>query len=211
MKTPDQPTLKHEIANALSHGLGFIISLVATPLILIKAHDNQPQHILLGVSLYCLTLMTMFASSTLYHSVNNPQVKFALRKFDHISIFFLIGGSYIPFVLMFTDSPTAFWFFVGQWTLIFLGVIKKLFLTGKYRLLSSLVYIIIGCLVFFLPSSFWSKIPSSAVSFLIAGGLLYLIGVIFYQNKRIPYNHFIWHLFVFLAAYSHFLAVYLSF
>ncbi len=201
--------IKSEIANAFSHGLGIILTLAFGPLLIIKAQNSGVNKLGLGIAIYCFGLLMVFTFSTLYHAFSNPLAKRALRVFDHISIFLLIGGSYIPFVMLFTEAKTAHLFFIIQWSLIVLGIIKKVFYTGRFRLLSSLIYIFIGCLIFFIDFNFWRKIPDTSLYFVIAGGLSYLFGVIFYQNQNIPYNHFIWHLFVLFAAICHFIGVYL--
>jgi hemolysin III len=199
--------LKTEMANAISHGLGILLTVVASPVLITRAVLTNNPTLTFGVVFYCFTILLVFTFSTLYHSFTNPLVKKTLRIFDHISIFFLIGGTYVPFVIMFTPANTAFWFFIIQWILIVLGIIKKIFYTGKFRLLSTLIYIFIGCMVFFLGSDFWNQIPSKSIYLLAAGGISYLVGTVFYQNQKIPYNHFIWHLFVLFAAFCHFFAV----
>jgi hemolysin III len=201
--------LKAEIANAVSHGIGLILSLAFGPLVVNLAINKEIKHLGFGVSIYFLGLLMVFAFSTLYHAVFNPLAKRALRILDHISIFFLIGGTYIPFIILFTEPATAKMFFTVQWSLIALGIIKKVFYTGRLRLLSSLIYIFIGSMIFFFDPAFWGRIPEVPFYFLVAGGLSYLVGVIFYQNQKIPYNHLIWHLFVLFAAVFHFVAVYL--
>ncbi|WP_394994832.1 hemolysin III family protein [Emticicia sp.] len=205
MNTPSE--IKTELANALSHGLGILFTFVASPVLIALAVQKSNPTLTFVVAFYCFTILLMFTFSTLYHAFANPLVKKTLRVFDHISIFFLIGGTYAPFIVLFTPPQTAFWFFVIQWSLIALGVIKKIFYTGKFRLLSTLLYIFIGCLVFFLGTSFWTQLPEKSIYLLIGGGLFYLIGVIFYQNRKIPYNHFIWHLFVLSAAIFHYFGV----
>ncbi len=201
--------IKSEIANAFSHGLGIILTLSFGPLLITKAQNTGIKGLGFGVALYCFGLLMVFTFSTLYHAFSNPLAKRALRVFDHISIFFLIGGSYIPFVILFTNSQTAHLFFVIQWSLIALGILKKVFYTGRFRLLSSLIYIFIGCMIFFFDFGFWKRIPNIPFYFVVTGGLSYLLGVVFYQNQKIPYNHFIWHLFVLFAAVCHFVGVYL--
>ncbi len=198
------------MANALSHGLGILLTVIASPVLISWTIQAKNPTLTFGVAFYCFTILLMFTFSTLYHGFSNPLVKKTLRVFDHISIFFLIGGTYVPFVLLFTPPQTALWFLIIQWGLISLGVVKKVFFTGQYRLLSTLIYIFIGCLVFFLDSSFWNLMPYKSIYLLAAGGILYLIGTVFYQNQKIPYNHFIWHLFVLFAAFCHYFAVLLA-
>ncbi|MDZ7935786.1 MAG: hemolysin III family protein [Emticicia sp.] len=208
MLTPSET--KTEIANTLSHGLGILLTVVASPVLITRVTQTNNPPLTFGVAFYCFTMLLMFTFSTLYHAFSNPLVKKTLRIFDHISIFFLIGGTCIPFVILFTPHQTASWFLITQWTLITLGVVKKIFFTGQFRLLSTLIYIFIGCLVFFLGSSFWNLMPNKSIYLLITGGGLYLIGTVFYQNQTIPYNHFIWHLFVLFAAFCHYFAVLLA-
>ena len=205
MNTPSE--IKAELANALSHGLGILFTIVASPVLISITVQKSNSSLTVAVAFYSFSLLLMFTFSTLYHAFANPLVKKTLRIFDHISIFFLIGGTYTPFIVLFTPPQTAFWFFVIQWSLIALGVMKKIFYTGKFRLLSTLIYIFIGCLVFFLGTNFWNQLPGKSTYLLISGGLFYLIGTVFYQNKKIPYNHFIWHLFVFVAAIFHYFAI----
>ncbi len=198
MNTPSE--IKTELANALSHGLGILFTIVASPVLIALVVQKSNPSLTFAVAFYSFSMLLLFTFSTLYHAFSNPLVKKTLRIFDHISIFFLIGGSYAPFIVLCTPPQTAFWFLIAQWTFIALGITMKVFYTGKYRLLSSINYIFIGCMVFFLGSDFWKFMPNKSIYFLITGGFLYLIGVIFYQNQKIPYNHFIWHLFVLSAA-----------
>jgi hemolysin III len=201
---------KTEMANALSHGVGLLFTLMAAPVAIGFAIKNHPVSIVFAVAFYCFTMLLMFTFSTLYHAFQNPEAKPLLRIFDHISIFFLIGGSYTPFVVQFTSASTATWFLWLQWILIGLGILKKIYFTGQYRLLSSLVYIGIGSMVFLLGGAFWESLPAKVIILLALGGAFYLIGVIFYQNQKIPYNHFIWHVFVLVACIAHYAAVLLT-
>ncbi len=196
-----------ELANAISHGFGILFAIVASPILLNYAIQKSNPILIFAVSLFCFSMLMIFTFSTLYHAFFNTEAKRVLRIFDHISIFFMIGGSYAPFIVLFTEAETAKWFFFIQWSLILIGIILKIFFTGRFRLISSLVYIFIGCLVFFMKADFWHKIPDDAFYLMISGGLCYLVGVIFYQNRKIPYNHFIWHLFVLAAAVIHSFAI----
>lgn len=203
----DPSAIKSEVANSISHGLGILFTIVATPVLISMTSPRANTELLFVVAFYCFTLLLMFTFSTLYHAFSNPIAKKILRVFDHISIFFLIGGTYAPFIVLYTPPQTAYYFFVIQWILIALGIVKKIYFTEQFRLLSSLIYIFIGCMVFFLGTDFWEQLPNKSIYLLVGGGASYLIGVIFYQNQKIPYNHFIWHLFVLLAAILHYFAV----
>lgn len=203
--------LKIELANALSHGIGVVLILAFSPLLFGKAFLSNIPGLPLAISGYVFGLLMVFTFSTLYHATANPVAKALLRKFDHISIFFLIGGTYFPFLVVHADPERAKWLLGVQWVVILLGIINKVWFTGRFRLLSSLVYIGIGAMVLAIGDGFWSSLPKASLYCLIGGGLMYLLGVFFYQVEKWQYNHFIWHIFVLLAAILHFLGVYFSF
>lgn len=203
--------LKTELANALSHGIGIILILAFSPLLFLKAHESGIPLLAPSVSFYVFGLLMVFTFSTLYHATENPMAKAILRVADHISIFLLIGGTYLPLVILYADPVRAKWLLIVQWIVIVAGVINKTFFTGRFRLLSSLVYIGLGVMVLAMGEKFWSGLPAVSFYLLIGGGLLYLFGVLFYQIRTWQYNHFIWHLFVLAAAILHFLSVWFAF
>ena len=210
MNTENQRLIKAELANSVSHGVGIILTLTFAPLLFIKAVQNDTQYLPLAISGYVFGLLSVFSLSTLYHAAVNPMAKYALKKLDHISIFFLIGGTYLPFVLVHADPVRAIWLLSIQWLVILIGIVNKIWFIGKFQLLSLFTYIGLGLMVLGLGRSFWESMPNISVYLLAGGGLLYLIGTIFYQIRSIKYNHFIWHLFVLSAAILHYLAVYFS-
>lgn len=203
--------LRIEMANALSHGLGLILVLAFSPLLYLKAHGSGIPFLTLAVSLYVFGLLMVFSFSTLYHATQHPVAKGILRIFDHISIFLLIAGTYLPLVLLHADPVRAKWLLWTQWVVILAGLVNKIWFTGRFRLLSSLVYIGLGVMVLAIGEQFWASIPRDSFYYLVGGGAMYLLGVVFYQFRKWQYNHFIWHLFVLAAAVLHFLAVYFSF
>ena len=207
----NEKQLKIELANALSHGFGILLILAFSPLLIFKAYNSQLEYLPHAVSMYVLSLLMVFTFSTIYHATANPVAKAILRKFDHISIFFLIGGTYLPFVLVHADPQRAQLLLGIQWVVIVAGVINKIWFTGRFRLLSSIVYIGLGAMVLLMGEKFWNSLPDLSIYLLIGGGLTYFFGVYFYQSTRYTYNHFIWHVFVLIAAVLHFLAVYFSF
>ncbi|ADQ17787.1 Hly-III family protein [Leadbetterella byssophila DSM 17132] len=203
--------LRIEMANALSHGIGIILILAFSPLLFLKAHSSGIEYLPEAVSLYVFGLLMVFTFSTLYHATQNPVAKGILRVFDHISIFLLIAGTYLPLVLLHAEPLRAKWLLGIQWVVIAAGLVNKIWFTGRFRLLSSFVYIGLGVMVLAMGEQFWSNLPDVSFYLVIGGGLMYLFGVLFYQIRRWQYNHFIWHLFVLAAAILHFLAVYFSF
>lgn len=199
--------LKTELANALSHGIGIILILAFSPLLFFKAYESGIPFLTAAVSFYVFGLLMVFTFSTLYHATENPAAKSILRIFDHISIFLLIGGTYLPLVLLHADPVRAKWLLTVQWVVISAGIVNKVLFTGRFRLLSSIVYIGLGGMVLAIGEKFWADLPLTSFYLLTGGGLLYLFGVLFYQIRTWQYNHFIWHLFVLAAAILHFLSV----
>jgi hemolysin III len=196
----------HEHANALSHGIGAIAAFCLIPVFWSKFEAFPSLY--LSLSLYFFSILFMLVSSTSYHAVTNLALKTKLRVLDHIAIFFVIGGTTLPFVVKYVSPEKAFTFALIQWTLIALGSILKMFFTGRFRLFSSIIYILIGAMVLTLGSDFWKAMPDFCFYTVLLGGLFYLIGVYFYQNRKIPYNHFIWHLFVLAALFTQAIALY---
>ena len=199
------------MANALSHGLGILLVLAFSPLLFIKAHLSEIKNLPLAIGVYVLGLLMVFTFSTLYHATVNLSIKKILRVFDHISIFILIGGTYLPLVLLHADPTRAKYLLTIQWLIILAGIIKKVFFTGRFEALSTSVYVVLGIMTLGTGKTFWQSLPTSSLYLIVAGGLMYLIGVVFYQNRKLAYGHFIWHIFVLTAAILHFLAIYLAF
>jgi hemolysin III len=199
------------MANALSHGFGILLILAFSPLLFLKAFKSEIDYLPLAVSLYILSLLMVFTFSTIYHATANFEAKRIFRKFDHISIFFLIGGTYLPVVLVHADLERAQVLLGIQWAIMAAGIINKIWFTGRFRVLSSIIYIGLGAMVLLMGEKFWTSLPDISIYLLVSGGLVYFFGVYFYQSTRWIYNHFVWHIFVLVAAILHFLAVYFSF
>jgi hemolysin III len=196
----------HERANALSHGIGAAIAIAIIPVFWAKF---QAFPILYSsLALYFFSILFMLISSTSYHAVQSISLKPKLRVLDHIAIFFVIGGTTLPFVVKYVSAEKAFNFALIQWSLITIGSVLKIFFTGRFRLFSSIIYILIGAMVLTLGSDFWKAMPDFCFYMVLLGGFFYLIGVYFYQNRKIPFNHFIWHLFVLAALFTQAIALY---
>ena len=201
--------LRSEIINALIHGIGVLFCVANIPVLsAIGANtDNVPG--IVGATIYAFSFLMVFTFSTLYHSTQNMYAKKILRTCDHISIFFLIAGTYTPFLLIYMLDPFGITLLSVQWSLVLIGIVFKLFFK-KRALLSTIIYIAMGWLLLVGGRTFFIILPNPVLIMIIIGGGLYTLGCLFYLNKKIPYNHAIWHLFVLCAAICHYVAVLLA-
>jgi hemolysin III len=188
---------KEEAANTVSHGLGILFGLLALPLLSPK----------FATYIYAASFLFLFASSTAYHLVKTKRLKKNLQKVDHVSIYFMIAGSYTPFVFMCLSESKAWWFFGFLWSIVLLGSIFKLFFTGRFERLSLFLYLAMGWMVVFIAKPFITSFEINTVLLVALGGVFYTGGVYFYANDHRRYFHFIWHLFVLAGAVSHYLAI----
>lgn len=203
-------TLKEEIANAITHGAGMVFALIAIPALITYAIDKGSQGTVWSVSVFSFGMLMVYLSSTLYHAVQHPKAKFRLRIWDHVSIFFMIAGSYTPILYKYADEATSTKFLTILWVVAAIGVVKKLFFTGRFEALSVALYLGMGWMAVFIVGPLASKIPTTIFALLIIGGLSYTFGIIFYLWKRLAFQHTIWHLFVLAGTVTHYFAIYFS-
>lgn len=201
-------TRREEYANIGTHAVGVVFSIVALVLMVLYAVENGDPYFIVAVSIFGATLILLYLMSTLYHSVRHPKVKHVFRVFDHSCIYLLIAGSYTPFTLVTLRGGWGWTLFGLTWGLALCGIIFKIFFTKRFSILSTLMYIALGWLVIVAIKPLLGAVPTGGVAWLVAGGLLYTFGVVFYAWRRIPYHHAIWHLFVMAGSFCHFLAVY---
>lgn len=198
-------TLGEEIGNSITHGVGFLIALLGTILLLIKASGWRAY---LGVALFSFGLIVLYIMSTLYHSFKNgTTVKRVFRYFDHCSIYLLIGGTYAPILLVERSDNIGFIFFIIQWALIILGItMKAVFSPSRFLVIHTTIYLLLGWSgIVFLP--YMLKNNLSLFWFIFIGGISYSIGVIFFSVK-FKYAHFVWHFFVLIGTILHFFGIY---
>ncbi|KTD42489.1 PAQR family membrane homeostasis protein TrhA [Legionella quateirensis] len=205
---PDKlQTRGEEIGNATTHAMGALLSLAAiTLLIVFSATQNDGFKLLSGIVFGC-TLILMYVSSTIYHSITNPRLKHFFRIVDHASIYLLIAGSYTPFMLVTLRGPWGWTMFTIIWSLAVAGVIFKLFFVHRFELLSTLLYLLMGWMSLVVIKPIYQLLPSGGLACIVAGGLCYTVGVIFYAWERLKYSHVLWHLFVLAGSIFHFFAV----
>ncbi len=198
---------REELWSALTHGLGAIVSLGAgAVLITLAALWGSPWQ-LAGAIVFGITLLLLYIASTLYHAIPHEVAKARLKVFDHCAIFLLIAGTYTPFTLVGLRQHGGWWLFAAIWTLAIIGVVFKLFFTGRFKGLSTLIYIAMGWIIVFAIRPLVQQVDTATIAWLFGGGLAYTAGTVFYMSRRIPYAHAIWHLFVLLGSVCHFVAV----
>jgi len=204
-----QLTQKEEFWNTLTHAFGFVLALLGSWWLWysISCYNNK---LLLGASLYSASLILLYSASTLYHHTTEVGLKHKLRVLDHISIYFLIAGTYSPIVLTVLEDSNGTLLFYIVWSIAALGVILKLFFTGRFEKLSLLLYLAMGWLIALDGFALFEKFSNLELTMLFAGGVFYSAGIYFYVKQSMPYNHVIWHIFVLLGSFFHYLMIYFS-
>ncbi len=196
-----------EVANSLTHGLGAVASTVVGTALFVLAVLRGDGWLAAGTAVFAISLVSLYTISTLYHAVPAPAVKARLKVADHCAIYALIAGTYTPFMLGGLRGGWGWTLFGVVWGLATAGMVFKLFFTGRFRRLSTAVYIAMGWLVVIAAGPVARALPGSVIAWLAVGGIAYTAGTAFYHNRRIPYSHAIWHLFVMAGSTSHAVAL----
>ncbi len=197
-----------EKINIISHATGFILSIVA--FVIVVSHANLYGDVwhIVSFSIFGASLIILYAASTFYHSAKKSELRNRLKILDHASIYVLIAGTYTPFTLV-TLKGTIGWVIFGtSWGLALTGIILKLFFTGKYNLISTIMYVLMGWVIVFAIKPLINNLPLEGLLWLIAGGISYTIGAILYSIKKIKFNHAIFHTFVVMGSFCHFMSVF---
>jgi hemolysin III len=202
-------TIEEERVNAITHGLGIVLTIVTIPHLLAKASVNGNMSAYGSIVLFGIGMMAVYVSSALYHAMQEPKLKNRFHICDHASIFLLIGGSYAPFVQQYCDTQTAIIFLTAQWFIIITGMVFKLFFTGRYDKASLFAYLFLGWSAVFLVKPFMANMPFHVFQWVLVGGLSYTIGVLFYRWDKQKYAHVVWHIFVLGGTMAHCWAVWL--
>ena len=205
---PAAYTPREELANRLTHGLGVIFSIAGLVLLVVFATLHGDAWHVVSTAIFGGTLVLLYASSTLYHSFGDEQRKRVLQKLDHAAIFLLIAGTYTPFVLVTLRGAWGWSLFGVVWSLAVIGVGLKLRFAGRFRFVSTLIYLGMGWLVMVAIKPLVAALPPGGLKLLMAGGLCYTGGAVFYLWKRLPYHHAVWHLFVLGGSACHWAAVF---
>ena len=198
-----------EKLNIWSHAFGIFLSIIALVLLIFKAVQQDNIWMMISFPIFGVSLILLYLASTLYHASKEPQKRFKLKVFDHAAIYVLIAGSYTPFTLVSLNGETGWLIFSMVWVMAFTGIILKLFFTGKFKVISTAMYVLMGWLIVFYFQDLTASLHEKGVFYLILGGVLYTIGAILYSIKKIKFNHAIFHFFVLAGSFCHFLSIYL--
>ena len=197
---------KEERWNVASHGLGVLLGVIGL-LVLLWVNNEKSPYSTLSILIYSTSMVLLFSASTVYHWLENDRLKLIWRKIDHISIYFLIAGTYTPVALILLEKNNGWFIFWTVWGIAALGTVFKLFFTGKFEKVSLLLYLFMGWLIVFDFHNLLDNTSAYGLAFLALGGFFYTMGTVFYAVRRIPYNHVIWHFFVLGGAISHYLFI----
>ena len=202
-------SVTEEVANSISHGLGMVFGIVGLVLLLVQAVGHGADALsITSLSIYGASMILLYLASTLYHAIPSERAKRALKTFDHCAIYLLIAGTYTPFLLITLRTPLAITLMAVIWTIALIGIVLKIAFVYRFKRLSLATYLTMGWLSLIAIYPLAMSLATGGLVLLAAGGIVYSIGVVFYVNKRIPYNHAIWHLFVLGGTVLHFLAIY---
>ena len=197
-----------EIANFVSHTVGAGLSILAFIILTIRASWVRDVGTIISFMAFGFGLIVLYTMSSIYHGLKPGTAKMVFEIFDHSAIYILIAASYTPFLYLVVNSPMNKVILAIQWIVCFLGILFKAFFTGKFKLFSTLLYLIMGWMIVFAWNDLINNINQVSLIYLVLGGVLYSLGTIFYSWKICKFNHMIWHIFVSMGSISHFFAVY---
>ncbi|WP_255554282.1 PAQR family membrane homeostasis protein TrhA [Mesonia aestuariivivens] len=205
---PSYYSQTEERINVISHGFGLLLSLIGMVCLVKKALLLESSMYFTTSIIYSLSLVILYGASTFYHAAKNKVLRARLNIFDHASIYLLIAGTYTPFMLVTLSGDLGILLFVIVWALAFIGIFLKLFYTGRFKLISTLMYIGMGWLVIFAFKPLLHQLAIEGVWWLFAGGIFYTFGALLFMWKKLKFNHAIFHFFVLAGSICHYLAIY---
>ncbi len=201
-------TVREEIWSSLIHGIGIALSLAGLIVLVTLAAQNGNVWVVVSTAIFGVSMVVLYTASTLYHAIPNPEIKLKLKKFDHISIYYLIAGTYTPFMLVNMRGSVGWTVFGIIWGLALIGTVLKLCTQSSGTKAWSIgLYLLMGWLVVFASKQLAARLPDIGLTFLVLGGLFYTLGIFFYVWKSRQYTHAVWHFFVLSGTVMHFFAV----
>ncbi len=200
-------SVAEEVWHAITHGVGFILSIAALALLVSFATFPGSALYITAAAIYGAALIVMYGSSTLYHAITHKKAKQLFQKFDHAAIYFLIAGTYTPILLITVGGAWGWTLFGIEWGIAVIGISLKFIYPGRFELLSLIAYVFMGWLIVFVFETFKTNIDPTGFWFIVAGGIAYTGGIVFYVKDRITHFHTVWHLFVMLGSILQFFAI----
>ena len=197
-----------EQLNINSHVLGAVLSILALVLLIFKGLEADNNITLLALLIYGVSMLALYAASSIYHSSKKTALRIKMRVVDHAAIYVLIAGSYTPFMLIAIPGKVGYSILAAAWSMALVGVVIKIFYTGHFEVLSTLLYILMGWAIVFAIKPLAANLSPEGLFWLMAGGIAYTVGAILYAIKKIPLNHAIFHIFVLIGSACHFVSVY---
>lgn len=196
-----------ELANGISHILGVFFCLVAMPFLIVITYKQHNLVTVLAVLTFGIGMLLVYSFSSLYHLAQKEKTKQLLKIADHISIYYLIAGTYSPLMVIYLNKETALVFLGIMWSIVLLGTFFKIFYVDRFKFLSVLFYLLMGWMIVFVIKPLWGVIPLSIFLWILAGGLSYTVGVYFYVKGHKNYFHTVWHFFVLFGTIFHYVAI----
>ena len=205
----NKQSLTEEIANSVTHGIGFLLSIAGLVILVVLARIQGDPWRIVSFSIYGSSLIILYAASTLYHSFSfsSGHINYVFKIIDHSAIYLLIAGSYTPFILVLLRGTLGWIFFGAIWGLALTGIIFKMFFVNRFLVLSTITYLIMGWFALIVLYPMVKNIPFGAIGWLVTGGMFYSLGVIFHFWDKLPFHHAIWHLFVLGGSICHYFAI----
>lgn len=201
-------TKREEIAHSITHGIGAILSIAGLVLLIVFSSLSGNPWKIVSVTIFGITMLLMYLSSTIVHSLPVGKWKDIFQIFDHSSIYLFIAGTYTPFLLVHLRSGIGWTLFGVIWGIAIVGIIFKVFFVKRFLILSTIFYILMGWLIVLVWEPLNQTVHNNGIMLLVIGGILYTIGTIFFIWRKIPYHHVIWHLFVLAGSICHFFAIF---
>ena len=198
---------QEELINAYSHGLGAVLAFIAAIFLIVKGY-GLPLGQWISLWVYGLSLVLLLSSSMLYHFAQDERKRYWYKKLDHTAIYYLIAGTYTPFLSIAIPTAKAHHLLIALWVIALIGTLFKLVFIHRFQRVSLAAYLVMGWLAVLVMDDMQRYLSKDAIQLLIAGGVAYTVGTLFYALKKVRYSHAIWHVFVLLGAGLHFLAIY---
>ena len=199
---------KEEQLNIITHGIGFILSIVALVLLIVYASRYGNVWHITSFAIFGASLIVLYAASTFYHYAKNPDLRIKLNILDHAAIYVLIAGTYTPFCLVVLKGWVGWTIFGISWGLALVGIVFKIFYFGRYDRISTIAYVLMGWVIIFAIKPLIDEFPTKGLLWLFGGGLAYSFGAFLYSRKSIRFNHALFHVFVLIGSFCHFMAVF---